>query len=378
MGSPARGGKPAWAAFLLVGCAQPVARPEDSGRIVPQHLPCPGQIWARSSGHTGPLVWDGQSFILHHSLHEGSGAAGVALEAWTPRGALRWSQPLEGPKLLWRHGGQTWALEHTHDLMAVSPEGELTRTEWVTLKGAHAPKVLPTKDGAWVVDGQRIWRVAGDSIVVEHAADEAQLESFGYGVVAPDGRLKVIARWGLAAAGGVETWVATFMLDGTREDAPVAPGFVPHDLAYDPAGRLVVAGTRLNDQSALGGRLLGLAEEPMDYGRPFVCRRKELENQGFGRLHPIPGGDWLVTGSTCAGWDNQAIWLLRLAPDGAVRWQAKVDLMNENTLKGAAVADDGTIALSGTVRECCYDRLGGEVPWLMFVDPEGQCLNAVR
>lgn len=357
----------------------------------PITLPCSGQVFPRSSGHRGQLVWDGQSFILGYNNY----GEGTGLEAWSPDGVMRWHHPLpNGPVTLWRENGQIRALHRDEDAttfaLTVSPEGEVAPLAWPPLAGYYVPEVLPASDGAlWLVEARRVWRLVGQAVVFEEASNrDAEATDYnGPAAVGPDGRLTVLIRRYREDVEHAESLLVTYETDGARQDTAFEPDFLPGGLAYDAEGRLLVVGSRTGATmevgfssyiQGFGGRLQGLGLEPLDYDHPFACPSDLENNRYFDGLTAMPGGDWLVHGTLCSDGFSWTLWLLRLAPDGAVRWQARLGPMNENGLRGVAVADDGTIALSGWSVECCPDTFGNDVPWLMFVDPEGRCLDAVR
>lgn len=82
---------------------------------------------------------------------------------------------------------------------------------------------------------------------------------------------------------------------------------------------------------------------------------------------------WLAVGRLCTRYEAD-LWLLRLDATGDVRWQARLALGPLTEFRGMAEADDGTLALS--VRS--GTTVIGSTSWLMFVDPEGRCLDTVR
>lgn len=398
------GGRPAaawlWFVLGLAGCndrtPQQEAEVDAAVDAAPVTLPCPGQVFARNSGHYGSVTWDGQSFLLGY---EGPFEGNAGIEAWSPEGVLRWNTPLPRARvLLWREAGQTGAAWHDYDQApdqitgaVVSPEGMLSSLDWPMLPGYSVPEVLPDgRGGRWLVDPRHLRRSEGQEVVLEVVVDESS-ETPEYfrraAAVAPDGSLRVLVSRIVTDWGPEEPGLAAYALDGSRQMLDLPTDLAVKGLAFHPDGRLLLIGNQpgaWQDRGlyafteALGGRIVGLGEGPLDYDPAFGCRPGNDAYSGLSDVVPMPGGDWLAHGYACWDGDLTAIWLLRLSFEGEVRWQARVDLDNENFLQGVAVADDGTIALSGTMRACCIDTWGDEVAWLMFVDSEGQCLDAVR
>lgn len=405
-----------WALLVISGCVddrQPVAEGEIDAEVgfagpPPSFPSCKRVDFPKSSDHSGRVIWTGEQFVLtwseYVSSREGDSFYISGLEGYSEAGEFLWGRTLEVPNAtIWTQAGQARVLSITEEQIEVSRlmlDGALEQAEVFNLEASlervYHPQVLPYEQGLWLIfDDGRVLYLSDGEVQLDTTppdGDEDGLYHYqGRGTIDSTGVLYIVLKNYLYNLKKNEYLIAAIdtggdwkMISMDNEDR----GFKPYDVKFIEDGFLVL-GTRIgpmenfgmfSQYEAYGGRLLTLnsefqlrSEQNYDFDRDCSDNDPSIHNY-MKHLLKLNSG-WLGTGSACNFADDSDIWFVQLSDDGILERQTRINISLADFQHGLAISSSGVIALSADHRTCCFDVIGLDNPYIMFIDPEWRCLD---